>query len=247
MEEFEAKIREYSPYLEDLFRRIYIITIAFIGFFIIGFFLAGPIIRFLTHFFDFEDVTLATTSPFQFVGLAMDAGLFFAMIFCIPLCVYHLYKFIGSGLRKKERRIILLILPLSIVLFLLGFAYCFSMLYFTMQTLATINVSLGVTNLWDISMFLSQIISTSALLGLIFEFPIVITLLTKFGFIDTDFLRNKRRYAIFGMFIFTSLLPPTDGISLLMMVLPLIVMYEATILLNRFGARQTNVDYKLIN
>jgi len=247
MDELETKIKEYQPYLEDVFRRIYLITIAFIGFFVVGFFLAGPIIRLLTNFFDFEDVTLATTSPFQFVGLAMDTGLFFAMIFCIPLCVYHLYKFIGSGLRKKERNTILLILPLSIVLFLLGFAYCFSMLYFTMQTLATINVNLGVTNLWDISMFLSQIISTSALVGLLFEFPIVITLLTKFGFIDTDFLRNKRRYAIFGMFIFTSLLPPTDGISLLMMVLPLILMYEVTILFNRFGTKRATLDYELIN
>lgn len=70
MDEFEEKLKEYSPYLEDLFRRIYIITIAFIGFFVIGFFIAGPIIKLLTSFFDFKDVTLATTSPFQFVGLA---------------------------------------------------------------------------------------------------------------------------------------------------------------------------------
>jgi sec-independent protein translocase protein TatC len=234
MDEFEEKLKEYSPYLEDLFRRIYIITIAFIGFFVIGFFLAGPIIKLLTSFFDFKDVTLATTSPFQFVGLAMDAGLFFAMIFCIPLCVYHLYKFTGAGLRKKERAMILLILPLSLILFLLGFAYCFSILYFTMQTLATINVGFGFTNLWDISMFLSQIISTSVLLGLLFEFPILMTVLVKFEMFNVNFLKEKRRHVFFVMFILTSLLPPTDGISLLLMVLPLIVMYEATIIYNMF-------------
>ena len=234
MDEFEATIKEYKPYLDDLFRRIYIITIAFIIFFIIGFFLAGPIIRTLINIFDFKNVTLTTTSPFQFVGLAMDTGIFFAIFFCIPLCVYHIYKFIGSGLKKQERAIILVTLPLSIILFLLGFAYCFSMLYFTMQTLATINVNFGFTNLWNISMFLSQIISTSVLLGLLFEFPIFTTILVKFKMFNVNFLKQKRRHVFFLMFILTSLLPPTDGISLLLMVLPLILMYEATIIYNMF-------------
>lgn len=233
MDEFRKKIKEYTPYFEDLFRRIYFLTISFIIFFVVGFLLAAPIIKFLTHFFNFKDVVLTTTSPFQLVNLAMDIGFFVASVFCVPLFVYNLYAFVGDGLRKKEKKAFLFLLPLSMFLFLFGFAYCFFILYFTMQVLANVNISLGVKNLWDIGMFLSKIISTSALLGLIFEFPIVMTFLIKIGFVTVDFLKRKRRYAIFVMLVLTSLLPPTDGISLLMMVLPLILMYEMTILYNR--------------
>jgi sec-independent protein translocase protein TatC len=235
--EFQQKIKEYSPYLEDLFKRIYFLTVSFVILFLVGFILSAPILRFLTHFFDFNNVVLTITSPFQFVDLAMTSGMFFAVIFLIPLFLWHFYSFIKTALQKKEKKILFLLLPTSIFLFLLGFAYSFSILYFTMQALANLNSSLGVENLWDISVFLSQIVATSALLGLFFEFPIIITFLIKFGLFDVNFLKSKRRHAVLGMFILTSLLPPTDGISLLVMVVPLIVMYEVTIMCNRITSR----------
>lgn len=235
MDELRKKLKEYSPYFQDLFRRIYIVTIFFIISFIAGFFLSAPIIRFLTGLFNFNDVVLAATSPFQLIDLAMSTGISFAIILSAPVFLYHFYAFIGGGLQKREKKVFFFLLPLVLLLFIFGFTYSFCILYFAIQTLANINTSLGVKNLWDISMFLSKIISTSALLGLIFEFPIVITLLIKLRFININFLKNKRRHAIFGMFILTSLLPPTDGISLLVMVLPLVVMYEATIVYNRFS------------
>lgn len=238
MDELRKKIKEYSPYFTDLFRRIYFLAIFFVITFVAGFLLSAPIIKFLARIFDFKDVVLAATSPFQLVNLAMNAGIFFAVIFSVPVFLYHFYAFIGAGLRKGEKKIFFFLTPLSIFLFLLGFAYSFSILYFTMQTLANINVSLGIKNLWDIGTFISQIISTSALLGIIFEFPIVMTLLVKSGVVNVDFLKKKRRFAVFGLFVLTSLLPPTDGISLLMMVAPLIIMYEVTIIYNRFSYRQ---------
>ncbi|MEK7552447.1 MAG: twin-arginine translocase subunit TatC [Patescibacteria group bacterium] len=238
MDELRKKLKEYSPYFEDLFKRIYFLTIFFVVFFVIGFFLSAPIIKLSARIFDFNDVVLAATSPFQLVNLAMNAGVFFAMILSIPIFLYHFYAFIGTGLKKGEKKIFFFLLPIGLFLFLLGFAYSFFILYFTMQTLANINMSLGIKNLWDISAFLSQIISTSAMLGFIFEFPIIITLLIKAGFVSINFLRQKRRFVILAMFITTSLLPPTDGISLLVMVLPLIVMYEITIMYNSLGHKQ---------
>lgn len=229
---------EYSPYFLDLFKRLYIITICFVVFFAIGFLLSAPILKFLTQFFNFKDVVLVATSPFQIVDLAMDTGIFFSSGLTIPIVLYHFYAFILGGLKSREKKIVFLLLPFILCLFAFGFMYSFSILYFTMQTLANINMSLGVKNVWDISVFLSQLISTSAWLGLIFEFPILMTFLIKIRLLSATFLKEKRRHAIFGMFVITSLLPPTDGISLLLMVLPLIVMYEATILYNRNTSRQ---------
>jgi sec-independent protein translocase protein TatC len=235
--DLQQTLTEYSPYFLDLFKRIYVVTIFFSASFVVGFFLSAPIIKFFTEFFDFKDVVLIATSPFQIVNLAMDTGIFFACIFTIPLALYHFYAFIIGGLKTKEKGIIFSLLPVIFCLFIFGFIYSFCILYFTMQTLANLNVSLGVKNLWDISTFLSQLISTSALLGLIFEFPIVMTFIIKLKVITVQFLKDKRRHAIFLMFVLTSLLPPTDGISLVLMVLPLVVMYEATIMYNRLSSR----------
>ena len=113
-----------------------------------------------------------------------------------------------------------------------GFSYGFFILYYSLGLLAAINISLGIANIWNISQFLSQIFITAALLGLVFEFPLLLTLFIKLGITTPQTLKNKRRIAYFCIFCITALLPPTDVLSLVAMVLPLVLLYEATILLN---------------
>jgi sec-independent protein translocase protein TatC len=235
LEEFNEKIDAFSPYLDDLSRRLKVIVFCFILSFALGILVSTTLLKQVIIFFNFTDVTLNTSSPFQLFDLAIDFGMFIALLICIPIFIYHTYTFIKSALKKNERRAFFMLIPLSTLLFLLGFIYGFLILYSTIQLLADINVRLGIKNVWDISLFLSKIVSTSALLGLIFQFPIILSIFIRLDLIKTKYLKEKRRHAILGMFIFTSLLPPTDGISLLLMVLPLIVMYEFTIMYNRFS------------
>ena len=79
---------------------------------------------------------------------------------------------------------------------------------------------------------MSQIIITATLLGVLFQFPIVVSYLIRMGLLDVAVLRSKRKIAVFIIFIFATLLPPTDGLSLIAMVLPLTLLYELTILAN---------------
>lgn len=234
MEEFEKGIEKYTPYINDIFRRLGIVVIFFVISFIGGVAISGAILKKALPYFNFQSVSLNTTSPFQLFDLALNVGFLIALAICVPVILYQLYSFIKNALHTRERRIFILILPLGLVLFLVGFTYGFFILYSTIQVLADINTSLGIKNIWDISAFLSKIVSTSALLGLLFEFPIVLNLLIKTGIMNVQSLVHKRRHAIVLMFVIASLLPPTDGISLFLMVLPLIVMYECTILYNKY-------------
>lgn len=232
MDNLRDQIETYAPYLEDISRRLRIVTFLFIIFFIIGVVFSTTILKEAITFFNFKNVTLNTTSPFQLFDLALDLGMFIGLFISIPVIIYHLYAFIKSALKTGERQAFLMLIPLSGLLFLLGFVYGFFILYSTVQLLADVNVTLGIKNVWDISLFLASMISTSALLGLIFQFPIIFSILIRLNIIGTNFLKQKRRQAVVLMFVFTSLLPPTDGISLILMVLPLIVMYELTIMYN---------------
>ncbi len=237
MERIAHNHSEYYRYLEDIRRRLYNLVIAFIIFFFVGFLCSGQILKLVIGAFHLQSAEIVTTSPFQSLDLAMSVGMYTGLVICLPLFVYHLYGFLRDGLNRGEKRFFFLLLPAAAGLFLVGFAYGFAILYFTLDTIAAYNASLGIRNLWDISKFLMQLILTSALLGVIFEYPMVLLFLVKVGLITPKFLREKRRHAVAAMFILTSLLPPTDGLSLVIMVLPLIVIYEITIIIGTRIAR----------
>jgi sec-independent protein translocase protein TatC len=232
MSTFDDYIAEYGIYLEDLKKRLLFVVKSFIAIFVIGFFMTGFIVKTLINFLDFENVSIVITSPFQMVDIAMSTGFFVSSVVLAPIIVYQIYTFLSPGLLPKEKRLFIFLIPVALVLFFIGFTYGFMILYFGISLIAEVNVKLGVVNYWDIGKFISDIVLTSSLLGIIFQFPIVTTFLVRIGVIDSSFLRNKRRVAYFLIFIFVSLLPPTDGLSLILMVVPMIVIYELTILVN---------------
>jgi sec-independent protein translocase protein TatC len=232
LEYLNDNLEKFLPYFEDLRSRLYKGMILIVVFFVGGFLSAGVIIKKLLEFIHVEGVTITTYSPFNFADVAMDVGFFLALMVAIPYVIFSFYAFIMPALTKSEQMKLLKSIPLSIFLFVTGFAYGFFILYYSLEFLAAVNIGLGIANFWNIGQFLSQIFITAALLGLVFQFPLFLTLLVKLGIITPQTLKNKRRIAYFSLFGLSALLPPTDGISLIAMVLPLVLLYEVTIWFN---------------
>ncbi len=232
IDEISLRVQEYLPYLEDLRVRLYRGVIMFVVLFFVGFFMTSFFIKKALLFLHIDGVVIATTSPFQVADIAMDCGFFVASLVVLPYIAYTLFSFISPGLTYKEKRKIILVIPISIILFLIGFIYGLGIFYYGLQFLAQLNISLGVANIWDIGIFISQIFLTASLLGVLFEFPIILTFLIRLGVFSSSFLRTKRKVAIAAVFVLVALLPPTDGISLIAMSVPLLGLYEATLLLN---------------
>ena len=232
MEELNKNIEKFLPFLEDLRSRLYRGVILFFIFFVVGFFFAGTILKKILGIVHLDQVTIAASSPFQFIDIAMDFGFFLAIMVCVPYIIYSFYVFIVPALTRSEKIKLFKSIPLSVGLFIVGFFYGFFVLNYALELLASINIGLGVANFWNIGQFLSQMFITSALLGLVFEFPLLLTLLIKLAIITPETLKNQRRIAYFLMLSLTALLPPTDVLSLVAMALPLILLYEVTILLN---------------
>ncbi len=233
MEKVKDLITEYGPYLEDIKNKIYRTAIVFAVMYFVGFSLSGPILRALLKLFSFENVVVAVTSPFQLANLSMDIGLLCAMTVSIPLIIFQFFSFASKALSSREKKSLFIYVPLSAILFLLGFAYSFIILYYSFGLLAVFGNSIGVKNIWDIGSFISQTYMTALLLGFVFQMPIVVTILVRLSVIKVDFLRKKRRIAYVIAAILVSLLPPTDGLSLIAMSLPLVLLYEVSIFINR--------------
>lgn len=241
MDRLTAYVETYGDYLEDVRRRLYVVVIIFVCIFVAGFFATPYLVKLMTSFLKISSVSIVATAPFQLIDLAMDVGFFLAVVFTSPVLLFHVYQFLRPGLLYAERRVFFFLIPVGVVLFILGFTYGFAIMYCALGAVALVNQSVGIVNLWDISLFMSQMLLTSTLLGLLFEFPIIISFLIRLGVVQVDFLRAKRRHAIVIIFLFVGLLPPTDGLSLILMSAPLVAIYELTIMLNaqRVGVAAT--------
>jgi sec-independent protein translocase protein TatC len=235
---FQKTIARYAVYFEELRKKILLLVKVFAVVFVAAFFNIGAIVKISLKYLRMDGVTITTTSPFQLVDLAMSIGFFMACVLTLPLFIYSLYSFLKPGLLPRERKFFLLSLPLGLLLFITGFLYSSVMLYYAIRLIAVINVGLGVVNYWDITSYIYQIVLTSTLLGLLFIFPLIITFLIRLGVTTTRFLKSKRRHAIVVIFIIVSLLPPTDGLSLILMSVPLVLIYELTIVCNRKNSRR---------
>ena len=238
MEELDEYLVQYGEYLDELRKRIFRCAIVFIVSFFVGLFSTNAVLKFCLGILSLKNVTIVATSPFQLLELAMSVGFFTATIITIPFLFHQAYGFLRNGLLPHERRILFTLVPLSLVLFCIGFTYGVAIMYYAIAVIAQVNVGFGIANLWDVTQFISQILITSALLGLIFEFPLVLTALIRLGLFPVAFLRRNRRIAIAAILIFVALLPPTDGLSFIVMSVPLVGLYELTIFFNSFHKRK---------
>jgi sec-independent protein translocase protein TatC len=173
------------------------------------------------------------TSPFQFLNLAVNSALVVGMIVAFPFTIAQLLSFLKPALRKKEYKTIITLLPLSIILFLFGFSYGTLMMKYMLVLFYEKSLSLNIGNFLDISNLLSKIILTSTLMGLAFQFPIILTVLMKFKIITHEALKKQRFIAWSVALIFAAFMPPTDILSLMLLTLPLVILFETTLIFNR--------------
>ncbi len=229
----QDNINKYFPLLAEVRRRLLFILSVFILFGVIGFFYYEKIITFIISLLDLRGVNVVFTDQFQFLNLAISSSLTISLIVSIPLLIYQLLVFLRPALREKEYKSVMKLLPLSIILFLGGFLFGFTMMKWVIVIFYSKSIELNIGNMLDISKLLSQVLVTSALMGLAFQFPIIMSLLMDFKIVSHKVFSNQRPFAYVIAIIFAALMPPTDILSMTLLALPLVVLFELTLLLNR--------------
>lgn len=228
----------FKPYFREILKRGYYCAFFFVVVFLSSFFFSEKIIKFFLGFFEFGNVQIVTTSPFQFFGLAINIAISIAIISTFPIIIYNLFSFISPALTKKEKKNFGKIIFSSIIFFVLGFLFGFNILNYILTILAKYNTKVGLVNMWDVGIFSSQIFLTASFMGIIFQFPVVMTVLLRRNLISLEVVRKKRKWAVLLSFIISALLPPTDGLSLIIIALSLILIFEITLLYNRKAVLQ---------
>lgn len=235
--EIKAEIDKYSPFLVEAKKRLIFTLCAFAVATIAGFFFYEKIIKFLIDILSLKGINIVFTSPFQFINLAISCGFAIGLIVSFPLLIVQILSFLKPALREKEYKLIIKFLPLSIILFLTGFISGTMIMKWQINIFLDKSVSLGIGNVLDISRLLSTVLVTSALMGIAFEFPLLLFLLLRIGIVKIQQLNKLRRWIYLGSLIFAILLPPDSILADILLSLPLIILFELVVLLNRTATK----------
>lgn len=231
--QLQARIMQYMPYLVEIRRRLMFVVSIFLIISIVGFYFFEPIIKFVLEFYAISGINIVFTSPFQFLSLAISAGFTIGLVITLPLVVYQLLSFLKPALKRHEYRSIVLAIPISFVLFLVGFSFGVWIMKFVIEVFSKQMAEFQVESLWDIETFITNVFLTAIWLGIVFQFPVVVTPLVRLKVIKYADLIRLRPLIYFGLLIFTLSLPPVDILTDFLIFGPLAVLFELTMLINK--------------
>ena len=177
------------------------------------------------------DVASSFFAPFK---LTMVLSFFVA----IPIVLYQIWGFVAPGLYKNEKRLVAPLLFSSTLLFYLGMAFAYYVVFPLAFAFFTSVIPEGIVNNTDISSYLNFVLKIFFAFGLSFEIPVAIVLMCWTGMTTPDSLRAKRPYVIVGVFVVGMLLTPPDIISQTLLAIPMWILFEFGILVGAVYSRK---------
>ena len=232
--ETEDALAKYTPFIVEIRKRLLFLLSVLLISGSLGFIYYQRIITVILDFFNLEGVNIVSTSPFQFMNLAITSVFLTGIVIAFPVLLFQVLTFLKPALHSKEYRTVVALLPVTTLLFLGGFAFGVVTMRYVVILFYQRSSELQIGNFLDISLLLSQILLTAVLMGLAFQFPIILTILMRLKVINYKMLIKKRLLVYAISLIFATLLPPTDLLSLVVLFLPLALLFELTLILNRW-------------
>jgi len=232
MQEKEMSVIDH---LDELRNRIIKVIVAFVIFLGIGLYYTKAIYNFLVQ--DLHGKLLAL-GPSDVLWIYLMIGGVFAIACSIPVIAYQIWAFVKPALHEKERKGTMLYIPALFLLFVCGLAFGY---YFIFPNVLKFLQDIGedlVTVTFTAERYFSFLFNLVVPFAFFFDLPVIILFLTSIGIVSPAFLRKSRRFAYFILIIIGTAISPPDFVSDMMTSLPLLVIYELSILVSSIAFRR---------
>ena len=232
----------FVGHLSELRSRLIKSFIYLFAFFIICYYFSENIYNFLVEPYanavknDQEGRRLIYTALHETFITYLKVAFFASIFISSPIILTQIYKFIAPGLYKNEKKALLPYLILTPVLFVLGAMLVYYLImplaikfFLSFETSADLN-SLPIQLEAKVNEYLSLIMRLIFAFGISFQLPVILSLLARVGFVTSDYLKKRRRYVVVIIFAVAAILTPPDPITQIGLGIPLLILYELSIL-----------------
>ena len=238
----------FLDHLVELRGRLLKVMLALVAGTMIGFLFAGPVLDYLRG--PYCEASLASDAcelvvlgPTDGIIVYFRVSLMLGGMFAIPVITYQLLMFIIPGMKRKERRVVLLSLPAITALFAVGVAFAWLILMPpALGFLESFQPGLFRPE-WTADLYLSFVTALLFWMGVAFETPLVFFTLALLGLVSTGALLRNWRLAVIGASVAAALITPTiDPVNMVLVMGPLLALYALSFLLVALGRRMTHLD-----
>ena len=207
---------------------------------VIAVFITDPAMRFISRPLAGLKIELVFTSPTEAFWTWMKVAMVLAIFISMPALLYQVWKFVSPGLHAHERKYAAPFIIVGSLLFLVGGAFAmFVVIPFASTFLVTFGQEKGWKPMITVSSYTDFVIKFALAFGIVFELPVVITVLALIGVVTPQFLSKNRKYAVLINFVIAAMLTPTpDLVNQSLMAGPLCVLYEVGIICARLAVRK---------
>lgn len=223
-----------TDHLRELRRRIVMVAVLFLAAMIVSFFFIQNIAGAMMAMGLEAGFTFVYLSPSELLTAYFKLAAVFAFCVSLPAALYELWRFAAPALSRSEKKVGRMGLAASFVFFLMGLVFCFFVaLPFMVRFLANFNTSAYIASNISVAEYLDFALGMLATFGLVFELPILTAMLSRLRLLKPGWMVKTRKFSVLVIFIIAAVITPPDVLSQVMVALPMIGLYELSILLCR--------------
>ncbi len=226
-------------HIGELRKRILWVMAVLVTTLIGGLFAAKPILEYLKNTEPAKGIAWNAFSPWDAIGSWMQVAFVIALALSLPFALFQFWLFVKPGLHVTEQKAAVRYIPAAFLFFFLGLAFAYFVVFpMAFSFTSAVTKSLDLTETYGIAQYFAFMFNILLPMSLLFELPIIIMFLTKIRVLNPKKLQKMRRYAYLALVIIATVVTPPDLISDLLVSIPLLLLYEFSVVLSQMVYRK---------
>lgn len=238
-EEQPTGLAKYADDLTELRHRLFIVAAVFLVSLVVGLFLTTKLMPLIIAYSPAKNISLNSFSPWDAVSVFMKFGTVFATVIGLPVILFQIWRFVSPALTPKERRVSLQYIPFAVVCFAVGFCFAYFVVFpMAFAFTSGLTAAMGIEQTYGVAEFFSYMGDIVLAVSLMFELPVLVMFLTGVRILKPAFLQKCRKVAYVILTAVAITITPADLFSDLLVLFPLIGLFEFSILLSKVVYRK---------